>query len=181
MGYNVIKKTTYENHLDASVARWFAVYTRYKREKLVKKMLEDKGIEAYLPLQKKTRQYIRKIKTVELPLINCYVFVKIVKDQYIGVLETENVLRFVRFSQNIVAIPDREMEVMRRVVGEGIPIEVEVSAFVPGDAVEIIGGNLTGLRGKLVEKHNKKRFVVDLDVIGHSLIMEIDPRLLRRI
>lgn len=175
------KKKIHENHLDNELPRWFAVYTRYKREKIVLRMLADKGIETYLPIQKKTRRYIRKLKTVELPLINCYIFVKIVKDQYVSVLETENIVRFVHFSRNLVAIPEIEMETMRRIVGEGIELEVETSAFVAGDAVEIIGGSLTGMKGKLIEKNSKKHFAVELQVIGHTLIMEISPNLLRRI
>ena len=62
----------YENHLDTSEARWFAVYARYKREKVVAQRLQEKGIECYLPLQRLTRYYTRKVKQVELPLISGY-------------------------------------------------------------------------------------------------------------
>jgi len=170
-----------ENHLSGNEARWFAVYTHYKREKVVAKRLKGKGIEYFLPLMQRTRRYTRKIKQVELPLINCYIFVKITKLEYVPVLETEDVLQFVRFSRNLISIPDGEIDILRRVVGENIEVEAEPGKLSTGDEVEIIGGQLTGLKGTLLEQRSDKNFVVELDNLGYSLLMQLDPTLLRRI
>ena len=171
----------YENHLSSEEARWFAVYTRSKSEKVVKQLLDAKGIENYLPLLNVTRRYTRKIKQLQLPLISCYIFVKIVKDQYVPVLETENVVKFIRFSKNLIAIPDEEIDIMRRVVGEVKEVEAEMGVMKEGDLVEIIGGRLTGIKGRLVEKQGKKKMVVALENIGYSLSMTIDASLLRKV
>jgi transcription antitermination factor NusG len=168
----------YENHLDEQEARWFAVYTRYKREKQVFKRLSERGIEVYLPLQKFTRRWTRKVREVELPLINCYLFVKITKEEYVRVLETQDVVQFVKFSKNLLSIPENEIDILRRVVGEGVEIEAEPSSYHVGDDVEVIGGNLTGLKGKLVKKDNDKNFLVELNNLGFSLRMYIQPDLL---
>ena len=167
-----------ENHLHPTEARWFAIYTRYKREKTVAKALQQKGIHCYLPIQKLTRHYVRKIKHVELPLINCYLFVKITKEDYIPVLETQDVVRFVNFSRNLLAIPEEEISIMQRVVGELKDVSAEPSHFYPGAEVEIIGGQLTGLKGVLLEQKNEKNFVVELNSLGYALHMHIDPGLL---
>jgi transcription antitermination factor NusG len=169
------------NHLHLSEARWFAVYTRFKSEKVVQRQLDSKGIENYLPLQKVTRRYTRKIKHHEIPLISCYIFVKIVKDEYVQVLETENVVNYVKFKKELISIPEEEMELLRRVVGEGDEVEAEPGLFKEGDLVELIGGNLTGLKGRMVEKQGKKQMVVDLETIGFSLRMTVDMGLLRKI
>ena len=169
-----------ENHLHAVEARWFAVYTKYKREKTVKRDLEAKGITTFLPIQKVIREYTRKRKTVELPLISCYIFVQIVKPQYIPVLETDDVVKFTRFSRNLIAIPDNEINILKQIVGEGIPITAEKTEFRRGDLVEIIAGNLTGLKGTLVEEHGEKEMVVDLETMGYSLRMKVDAKLLQR-
>lgn len=169
---------TVENHLHLTEAKWFAVYTRYKREKMVVRHLEQKGIQCYLPLQKFTRYYTRKVKHVELPLINCYIFVKITKQEYLSVLETQDVVKFVQFSRNLLSIPEREMLILQRVVGEIIEIDVEPNRFYPGAAVEIIGGQLTGLQGVLIEQKNDKNFVVELNNMGYSLLMQIEPDML---
>lgn len=174
-------KPEYENHLDASEPKWFAIYTRFKSEKVVQRMLSIKDIECYLPLQKVTRRYTRKIKVHQIPLISCYLFVKIVKKQYVPVLETENVVKFIRFSKNLLAIPEAEIEIIRRVVGEGEDIVAEPGLLNKGDLVEVIGGRLTGLQGRLLEKQGKKHMVVELENIGYSLTMNIDVSLLRKI
>ncbi|MEM9991908.1 MAG: UpxY family transcription antiterminator [Bacteroidota bacterium] len=175
------KAATYENHLHEEQARWFAVHTQYKREKLVQKALAKQGITAYLPLRKFTRHYTRKVKTVELPLISCYVFVKITKASYLKVLQTEYVLEFVKFSRNLIAIPESEMEIMRRVIGEAELIDVQPQGYQVGDQVEIIGGELTGLKGKLVEVEGKKRMVIALERLGYMLYIQVAPELLHKV
>lgn len=171
-------KLDYENHLDEKEARWFAVYTRYKREKLVAGRLAQKGIQVYLPLQQFTRRYVRKVKQVELPLISCYLFTRITKAEYVPVLETPDVVKFVRFSKNLIAIPDREIQIIQRVVGEAVEVEVTPAQYTPGDTVEIIGGQLTGLRGTLLRKDSDKNFLIELDTLGYQLRMWVDPELL---
>lgn len=165
-----------ENHLDTSEARWFAVYTKYKREKLVAKELSRKGIENYLPLQKIYRSYERKKKLVELPLFSCYVFVKINKQEYRIVEDVEDVVDFVHFSRNLISIPEEEIEIIRRVLGEEGSLEVESQTFEEGDLVEVIKGNLHGLKGKLLQKKGKKIFLVELEKVGYQIKLEINPK-----
>ncbi len=170
-----------ENHLDKEEHKWFAVYTRFKSEKVVQRLLSNKQIESYLPLQKVTRRYTRKIKHHEIPLISCYIFVKIVSEQYVPVLETENVVKFIRFARNLYSIPESEIETLKRVVGDGEEVEAEPGLFHEGDMVEVIGGKLTGIKGRLVEKQGKKHMVVELESIGYSLRMSIDISLLQKV
>ena len=173
-------EASHENHLHASEAKWFAICTPYKREKYVCRLLERKGILTYLPIQKVTRQYTRKIKHVELPLINCYVFVCITKEQYVKVLETDQVIQFLRIGKNLLSIPNQEIELIKRILGEFSSLSVEQTAYHEGDEVEIIGGNLTGIKGTLIEVQGKSKLLVKLDVLGYTLNMQIDPKLLRK-
>lgn len=175
---SVISKKLTETQLSETTAKWFAIYTRFKGEKEVVRLLAKKNIESYLPLNRLVKQYKSKRKIVELPLINCYVFVRITKKQYVPVLETNNVLKFIQFSKRMVAIPDPEIELLRRICQEQMDIEVEQISFQKGKAVEIIGGNLTGVHGILVSEKGKN-FVVQLDHIGWGLHMEIDSALVR--
>ena len=73
------------------------------------------------------------------------------------------------------------MDILKLVVGEGENVEAQMGRFQEGDTVEVIGGKLTGLRGKLVEKQGKKQMVVELDNVGYSLKMNIDISLLRKV
>jgi transcription antitermination factor NusG len=165
--------------LHTSEPRWFAVCTRYKREKLVSKYLQDKGIQCYLPLQKVTRLYTRKIKKLEIPLINCYVFVQIIKEQYVPVLEIPDVVQFLKTARELIAIPEKEIETLRRITGEIPNVEVDQGVLKIGEEVEIISGSLFGMRGRLLRGLGPKNFVVELENLGYSLRMQMAPEILR--
>lgn len=168
------------NQLDSVEKRWFAVYTKFKCEKFVSQALEKKNIKAYLPLISKTKRYTRKIKTYNVPLINCYVFVCIDKDQYVPVLETEYILKFLKQGKDLLSIPEKEIELLKRVAGDIEDAEILNPAnLVFGDEVEVISGHLTGLKGKILDKAGKKSFLVDLETIGYQLRIRIDQNLLR--
>ncbi|HHH50130.1 MAG TPA: UpxY family transcription antiterminator [Saprospiraceae bacterium] len=169
-----------ENHLHTTESRWFAVYTRFKREKVVRDELIEKGIEVFLPIQKLLRQYGRKRKWVELPLFNSYVFVKITKKEYVPVLSTDGVVKFVRFSENLISIPELEIQLLKRIIGANIPIKVEESEFKEGEVVEIIAGNLAGMKGTLIEVQGKNKVSIELDHLGYTLKLEMPSSSLRR-
>jgi transcription antitermination factor NusG len=166
------------NHLDSDIPKWFAIYTKYKCEKYVVDKLQKKGIHAYIPLLSVIKRYTRKTKHLKLPLINCYAFVHITKSEYVRVLETEYVSGFIKQRKNLISIPDREIELLKRIVGEIEEVQSLPLSMEPGTPVEIIGGNLTGLQGKLIKKQGKNTFVVALNTIGYQLEMVIDQALL---
>ena len=166
-------------HLDNTL-RWFAVYTRYKREKYICNQLQKAGVHCYVPLIKHTRRYSTKVRIAEIPLIHCYVFTKIRKDDYITVLNTPGVVDFVKFSNDLISIPEPEIKLMQRVVGEVDDVELVTHRFEKGDEVEIIAGKLTGIRGFLLDKKTKKYFLIELERIGYSLQIEVDAAYLRK-
>ncbi len=163
------------NQLHETEARWFAVYTRYKREKVVLKRLAEQGREIYLPLQKVTRYYTRKIVHTELPLISCYIFARVIKKEYVPILEDPDVLFFVKQRADLLAIPEREINILRAVTGEGVPVEVSKMEDLPreGDEVEIIQGRLFGMKGFLLETRNRKIVVIELETLGMALQLQL--------
>ena len=169
------------NHLHLSEPRWFAVRTRSKSEKLVQRMLEKKGVTAWLPLQKIMRRYTRSTRLTERPLLNAYVFVKIVTAQYVSVLETEHVAGFVRFSKDLLSVPQWEIDVLKRItLEEGLEVEVVPGGLTEGDWVEIAAGNLMGLRGRVVKVEGKRKFQIELQHLFHSLLITVDAAFLEK-
>lgn len=170
------------NHLHESEPHWFAIRTRSKSEKFVWRALGKKGIHAYLPLQKWVRRYSRSKRTVEKPLINCYVFVQITKSQYLPVLETEHVTGFVRFNKDLRAIPEEEINLLRRItLEEGLEIEVMPGSFSEGEIVEINAGNLAGLKGRVVKAESKRQLQIELLTLGYSLLIQVDAAFLGKV
>jgi transcription antitermination factor NusG len=168
------------NHLDSQHKKWFAIYTKYKCEKFVSDLLGKKQIDAYVPLQTVVKRYNRKVKKYETPLINNYVFVNITTKDYIRTIETEYVFKFIRQGKNLISIPEDEITILKKIVGD-----VEDTRFVDseilsvGEEVEVIAGRLVGLTGKIVTKLGKKSFVIELKNIGYQFQVQIDLTLLR--
>ena len=159
--------------------RWYAIRTRYKSEKVVAKALQQKGIEVFIPLMTRTRRYTRKIKHYEIPLINCYVFVRLDLSNKVRVLETEHATGFVGFNGTPSPISEDEIGLLRKVVGEIREVSSRPLTYAPGAAVEVIAGGLTGLHGKLVDYKGKEEFVVELMGVGYELQISIERKDLR--
>jgi transcription antitermination factor NusG len=173
-------KTPEINQLSNEEAKWFAIYTKFKCEKYVANHLAKKNIEAYLPLIRKTRRYQRKVKHYDVPLIHCYVFVRIKKSDYIRTLETEYVMKFLRQGNDLIAIPEEEIDKLKRVSGDvDESFETESVEYQFGETVEVVSGHLTGMKGKIVSKAGKKSFAVELETIGYHLLINIDLSMLR--
>ena len=163
-------------------SKWYAVQTRPRSEKFVQRMLVKKGVHAWVPLQKFLRRYARSRRWVEKPLINCYVFVRIAMDQYMTVLETENVVHFVRIAREMAPIPESEMEVLRRITLEtDLEVDVRPGQIMEGDPVEIRAGSLAGLRGKVLKADGKRKLQVELEHVGYTLLITVDATFLEKL
>jgi len=155
--------------------RWYAVKCKWRCEINITLDLIRNGIEAYVPMQKKVRQYASRKKVSEAVLIPSHVFVKISRDQYLAVLKHHHVFNFLNFSGVVNNIPQREMELMKRVVGEYEDVSIENKNYQLGDRVQIIGGELTGLEGQLIESTNHN-FKIALESLGMGLHIYVDPK-----
>lgn len=169
------------NQLHETEPKWFAVYVAFRKEKFVKELLIKKGIEVYLPIQNIVRKYESKVKKLKTPLINCYIFVRIIRNDYVRVLETEHVIKFIKIGRDLIAIPDTEIEVMQHILGVGVKVKLDQTCVYEGDEVLVKEGSLMGLRGKLIKFHGKEGVVVELSTIGYTLQIEINKSLLTKV
>ena len=49
------------------------------------------------------------------------------------------------------------------------------------DEVEIIAGNLSGMKGELIEVQGKNKVLIELSHLGYTLKIELPPSYLRRL
>jgi transcription antitermination factor NusG len=156
------------------IRKWFVLYTRSRAEKKVLNELELEGIEAYLPLQRKLRQWSDRKKWVEMPLISGYLFVHINLKEYEKVLKTFGVVGYVRFEGKAAVVPDHQIEYIKKMLHEpGLNIEVSPQLPDKGDQIIVIAGPLIGLRGKLVSLKGKKRVAIEIIQLNLSLLVEV--------
>lgn len=153
--------------------QWYAAYTNSRAEKKVLKELQKQGIEAYLPLQKKLRQWSDRRKWVEEPLIRCYIFVRIDIGNYYQVLNTNGIVRYISFEGKAAPIPENQIEVLRKLVANEADVEVTTENFTPGDKVKVVSGPMHGLEGELVDFRGNRRVMIRIEHIGQQLLVSI--------
>lgn len=164
---------------DESV-NWYAVRTRTRSEKWVVRQLEEKEIESWIPLRWSVRKYPGRIRKTQIPLINGYVFVRTSSDRFARVLETEGVFGFVQFANEIPTVPSEQIELLKFITGENMEITMTDQVMERGDQVEIIGGELTGLSGELIEFKGKNRVLMRMENVGLSFFIEVPKARLRK-
>jgi transcription antitermination factor NusG len=152
---------------------WFAVYTKPRNEKKVYTRLTEKGIETFLPLQKRLKQWSDRKKIVEEPLFNSYIFVRIEQKDYYEVLNTVGVVRYVTFGGKAATIPERQIEQVKQLLIQDIEIETVAQTFEMGAKVEVKFGGLKGIVGEIVEHSGKKKVLLKIDHISHSLLVSL--------
>lgn len=153
---------------------WHAVYTRSRAEKKVQLELSIKEIENFLPMQKRLRQWKDRKKWIEMPLMSGYCFVHITRKEYDAVLQTNNVVGYVRFDGKAAVIPDDQIDSLKKMLKQ-YDFEVNVTSenFAPGKKVEVIEGPMIGLRGELVKAQGKNKFIIRFTEINSVVSVEI--------
>lgn len=73
---------------------WLIVQIRPRWEKKVARLLAEKGIETFCPLVKERRQWSDRVKTIDVPLLKAFIFVRIDETQRTCVRITEGVINF---------------------------------------------------------------------------------------
>ena len=154
--------------------QWYVVYTRSRAEKKVQTELSLKNIENFLPMQKKLRQWKDRKKWVEMPLMSGYCFVHISRKEYDSVLQTNNVVCYVRFEGKAAVIPDSQIDGLKQMLKQyDFEVNVSTENFAPGKKVEVIEGPMIGLRGELVEARGKNKFILRFNQINSVVSVEI--------
>lgn len=78
--------------------KWKVLYVASRSEKKVNQKLNEFGIESYVPLRTERRKWSDRIKTINIPLINGYVFVKVDEKIRDTVFKVKGVLNYVRYN-----------------------------------------------------------------------------------
>ncbi len=153
---------------------WFAIQTRPRHEKKVATSLQDKGLQAFLPLFSARRRWSDRHRVVHVPLFPGYVFVRVaeVQDNRIFVLRTSGVIGFVGIRGMGVPIPDEQIDAVRTILERGIPF-VSCAFLKVGQRIRIRGGSLEGLQGILVAKNGDDSLIVSVEIIQRSLAIRV--------
>lgn len=157
-----------------SSPKWFAVYTRPRWEKKVHNLLMQKGIESYCPLNKVHRKWSDRVKLVEEPLFKSYVFVRIDEEGRTPVRMTDGVVNFVYWEGKPAIIRDKEIQAIRKFLGEYENVELQKADVKPGSQVLITAGSFMEQEGTVLEVKRKSVKIL-IDSLGCFLVAHINP------
>ena len=160
--------------LELSERQWHALYVRSRSEKKVLSQLQEMGIEAYLPLVTKIKQWSDRRKKIEEPLFKSYVFVYSNAKEYLPILNVYGVMRFVTFEREAVVVPDNQIVAIKRFVedyehGEEFKMQNNEVLKV-GQMVRIINGPM---KDRLHTICKKRLLIVYIESVGQYLPVTI--------
>ena len=177
MSENALLKALKENGREdgaaSGIRNWYAVHTRSRHEKKAVWNLEEKRVEAFLPLREVLCSWKDRKKRVQLPLFPGYLFVRIDPRDSLDVLGAKGVVRILGNNGVPVPVPEEEINAARRLVRSGLPCLPFPYEFEGREAV-ITRGPLEGLRGRIESQRGGFRLILSVHLIRSAVSVEVD-------
>ena len=149
---------------------WYVAYTRVNQELLIKKKLDDLGVENFIPIEEQIRDTPFGRKSIRVLLIHGMIFIRTDKATSFSLIN-EYSLNIV-YLKNIeghryLIVPDKQMEDFMFLLDfSPAGIEILNKDLKRGDRVRVIKGPLQGLEGELVRLRGHKRVVIRLEGVA---------------
>ena len=152
---------------------WFAVWTKARHEQIVRKQLERKQVEVFLPTITRWRRWTDRRKRIIWPLFPGYCLARFFTKQRLCVLRCSGVVNIVSFDGVPAPIESHEIDGIRRLVDTDFLYD-PCPLIREGMTVEVVCGPLKGIVGNLVRKGARARLVLSVDLIGQAVSVEVD-------
>lgn len=110
---------------------------------------------------------------LQLPLFPGYLFVQIASVDRLRVLQVPGVVRIVGFNGQLTALPDQEIESLKKGLASGIQAEPH-PFLTTGRRVRVNRGPFEGMQGILLRRKGKQRLVLSVELIMRSLVINVD-------
>lgn len=154
--------------------RWFAVWTRSRHEQMVRDQLAARHIEAFLPTIPRWSRWKDRKKKIDWPLFPGYCFAKVDPQATLPILKCSGVVSIVSFDGRPAPIPDAEVDSIRLLIGSELQYD-PCPLLKTGALVEVVGGPLRGVVGRLTRKvAGHARLVLAVELIGQAVSVEVD-------
>ena len=146
------------------VRSWFALYTAPRSEKKVGERLSEAGIVHFLPTLKVMRRWSDRVKVVEIPLFNSYIFVNCTPFELSSLTKIYGVVRVVYYNGKPATVREEEIVQIRNFLKQADNCEL-----ITGDMVEVVCGLLKGeeklVSGKIL-KVKRDYLVIFIEQLG---------------
>jgi len=152
---------------------WYGIYTHANTEKKLYENINNRKIEAFLPLTKEIRQWSDRKKEFMLPVFKSYVFVYV---DFVGmhiIKKLAGFSHYIRFGGYPTIISEHDINLIRTVIQHYSKINAISSNFISGEKVKIYRGILSGYSGVLTKDQQGKKVALAVNKLNQSLLVEI--------
>ena len=146
---------------------WYVLYTSPRSEKQVNERIASTGLECWLPLHRSPRVWSDRVKIIDIPLYNSYIFVKCQEHELYPLLKTYGVARIVFYNGKPAVIRQKEIDSIKDFLAQAANRKLLV-----GDEVEILAGAMKNISGK-VRKIKKNYLVLYLEQLGATVSVNL--------
>jgi transcription antitermination factor NusG len=156
--------------------RWYALRTKPRHEKVAEEYLKGRGVEVFLPLYKSRRRWSDRVKIVDLPLFDGYLFCKFAARHSLLARSAPGVLYVVSTGAALAPVPESEIDAVRRVLEKGL-VASPTPYLKEGMRVRIRGAAFEGMEGRLEKVKSQFRLVLSIHMLQRSVAFEVDPEM----
>ena len=139
------------------------------------RLLQDRGIEHYCPLNKVMRQWSDRKKAILEPLFKGYVFVQVDEKLKWDVLQINGIVNYVHWLGKPARIRESEVDTIRRFLHEFEDIEVTETTVRVSSTVQVKQGVLMNYKGIVLELHGNRAKVM-IESMGLQLSAYFDKK-----
>jgi transcription antitermination factor NusG len=147
---------------------WYVLYTTPRAEKQVQNRVDAMGVTCWLPLHRSPRVWSDRIKIVEVPLFNSYLFVYCTEFELRDLLRVNGVVRIVYYDGKPAIVPQKEVDAIKEFL-----IQASNHFLCPGEEVEILCGAMKYVSGK-IKKIKKHYLLLYIEQLGATVCVKLD-------
>ncbi len=163
---------------EGEAIRWWALHSRPRAEKALARHFLGRRLSFFLPLAKKRWRNRGRLLTSTSPLFPGYIFLLGDESARVNALTTNQVAHCIRVEDQ--GRLHEDLARIHRLMLSGEPLTPE-ERLQPGDWVEITGGPLEGLQGKIIRRGKQLRLFVEVQFLQRGASVEIDSSMIRSV
>ena len=149
---------------------WYLLYIASRAEKQVEQRLRMEGIEVFLPMHMCPRRWSDRVKMVEVPLFNSYIFVRTIDEVLRSLVKIKGVARIVYYNGAPAVVRNNEIEHIKTFLEKARGLECEI---IVNDEILIAAGPMKDLKGKVL-KVCGNRLTLTLEQMGVTVSVKTD-------
>ena len=150
---------------------WHVLHVRPRCEKKMADYCGANSLTCDLPLREETKIYQRRRVTVRKPVFPGYVFACFAPAERLALLKSNQVVRVLPVLDQAQLV--HELAQVRQALCVD-PTLNACAAFTQGRRVRIESGPFQGLEGIVQTVRNRTRIVLNVDMIGQAVAVEVD-------